>query len=264
MALAARQQTNAAMSSIDEKLRDELEALKKDGLTLLVPYGEYQEALKQNESAVLPQLATWQYEVWYTKGLDLPVFCAIDAADNLWVTSAFNSRVLEYKPGATKPSTVITNGVTDPHGIAFDQSGNMYVSNYLGNYESSVAVFAPGHKSPSRTITDGLTTAAGIAVDAKGTLYVANEDGCNVEEYLPGEDQPYQEITDDIDGPTGLTMGKNGWLYVTNTGNQTCQDNGPWPVILEFSPGSLKPSHREVSEGLHAPFGSAYDPPLLP
>jgi sugar lactone lactonase YvrE len=199
-----------------------------------------------------------------TKGLYLPAYCAIDAGGNLWVTNVGDSRVTEYKPGATKPSTIITEGVTDPHGIAFDHSGNMYISNYLGSYEGYIAVYAPGHKSPSRTITDGIVSAAGIAVDAKGTLYVADSTQCNIEEYRAGEDQPYQEITDKIDFPQGLTVGKNGWLYVTNTGDQNCEDNGPTNVILEFAPGSLKPSAKEVSKGVYTPGGSAYDPPLLP
>jgi DNA-binding beta-propeller fold protein YncE len=158
----------------------------------------------------------------------------------------------------------MTDGVTDPHGIAFDHSGNMYISNYLGSYEGYVAVYAPGHKSPSRTITDGIGADAGIAVDAKGTLYVANSVECNVEEYPAGQDEPYQEITDDIDGPQGLNVGKNRWLYVTNTGFQSCKDNGPPNVILEFRPGSLTPSAREVSKGVYTPGVSAYDPPLLP
>jgi sugar lactone lactonase YvrE len=183
---------------------------------------------------------------------------------DLWVTNVGNSRVTEYKPGATKPSTIMTDGVTDPHGIAFDHSGNMYISNYLGSYEGYVAVYAPGHKSPSRTITDGIGADAGIAVDAKGTLYVANSVECNVEEYPAGQDEPYQEITDDIDGPQGLNVGKNRWLYVTNTGFQSCKDNGPPNVILEFRPGSLTPSAREVSKGVYTPGVSAYDPPLLP
>jgi sugar lactone lactonase YvrE len=199
-----------------------------------------------------------------TKGLNEPVYCAIDGAGNLWVTNTGNRSVTEYKNGSTKPRTTITNGVPDPHGIAFDHSGNMYVSNYLGNYDGNVVVYAPGHKSPSRTITDGVGSAGGIAVDAKGTLYVANSTQCDVEEYRAGQDHPYQEITDEIDGPQGLTVGKNGWWYVTNTGWQGCKSNGPADVILEFPPGSLTPSAREVSKGVYSPGGSAHAPPLLP
>jgi serine/threonine-protein kinase len=199
-----------------------------------------------------------------TKGINEPVYCAIDSAGSLWVTNLGDDSVTEYKKGSTKPSTTITDGVTDPHGIAFDPSGNMYVSNVLSSSEGNVVVYAPGHKSPSRTITDGVGSAGGVAVDAKGILYVANFGQCNVEEYLSGKDHPYQKITDEINGPTGLTVGKNGWLYEVNTGWQGCNGNGPPNVILEFPPGSVTPSAKEISKGVYTPEGSAYDPPLLP
>ena len=199
-----------------------------------------------------------------TKGLNEPVYCAIDSAGNLWVTNLGDSSVTKYKKGSMKPSMTITDGVLDPHGIAFDPSGDMYVSNVLSSSEGNVVVYAPGHKSPSRTITDGVGSAGGVAVDAKGILYVANYGQCNVEEYLSGKDHPYQKITDEINGPTGPTVGKNGWLYVTNTGYQSCNRDYSWNLILEFPPGSLTPSGKEVSKGVYSPGGSAYDPPLLP
>ena len=199
-----------------------------------------------------------------TEGINIPVYCAIDGKGNLWVTNVGNSSVVEYRPDATKPSRIISDDVTDPHGIAFDRSGNMYVSNYSGSYKGYIAIYAPGRKAPSRTITDGIAADAGVAVDAKGTLYVANSVECNIQEYLTGHDKPYQEITADIDGPQGLVVGSNGWLYVTNTGIQNCKDNGPANVILEFAPGSVKPSSKEVRKGVYTPGGSAYSPPLLP
>ena len=153
--------------------------------------------------------------------------------------------------GSTKPHTVITKGLVYPVGIAIDHSGNMYVSNGSYGPTYNVVVYSPGSKSPSRTITNGVTAPVGIAVDAKGTLYVANYGTCNVEEYLSGQEQPYQEITDEINGPSGLTVGKNGWLYVSNTGYQSCNSDYPWNLILEFPPGSITPSAREISKGLY-------------
>jgi sugar lactone lactonase YvrE len=224
-----------------------------------------------NEEGYVSEYAAGKTKVTrvITKGIYLPAYCAIDGAGDLWVTNlgpdiGITGHVTEYEKGSKKPSRTITDGVPDPHGIAFDRSGNMFVSNYLGDYDGNVVVYTPGRKSPSRTITNGLGSAAGIAVDAKGTLYVADSTQCNIEEYLAGQDHPYREITDEIDFPQGLTVGKNGWLYVTNTGDTTCKDNGPEPVILEFAPGSLKPSHKEVSDEVHKPGGSAYNPPLLP
>jgi hypothetical protein len=198
-----------------------------------------------------------------TNGINTPAFCAIDSQGDLWVTNISIPDAAEYKRGASKPSATIKNGLNFPTGIAIDHAGNVYVVNGIGNNMPNVQVYPPGGKSPSRTITDGVTSPAGIAVDASGTLYVTNAIQCNVEEYLSGQSHPYRTITDDLSGPLAATIGKNRWLYVTNTGYVGCP-NGPWPVILEFRPGSVKPSFREIRTGLQNPLGTAYYPPLLP
>jgi sugar lactone lactonase YvrE len=72
---------------------------------------------------------------------------------------------------------IITEGLLYPDGIAFDQSGNMYVGNRFtegtkSNGPGNVVIYASGSKSPSRTITNGVVSPVGITVDATGTLYV--------------------------------------------------------------------------------------------
>jgi hypothetical protein len=199
-----------------------------------------------------------------TNGINGPAFCAIDGHGNLWVTNFQGPNVTEYLKGTTEPHRTITNGLTDADGIAIDRGGNLYVGNLQPYGTSDVQVYAPGHKIPSRTITDGVTWPVGIAVDAKGTLYVTNDnEPCNVEEYLSGQSEPYREITKDIDGPTALAFAKNNWLYEVNEGTQGCTSNGPWPVILEFRPGSRKPLKKIITAYYDAT-GVAYYPPLLP
>jgi hypothetical protein len=190
-----------------------------------------------------------------TKGINTPAFCAIDSKGNLWVTNISIPDLAEYPKGSTKPRMVITSGLTFPVGIAIDRSGNIYVANGWGGSSQNVQVYAPGSKSPSRTITDGVQSPVGIAVDENGTLYVTNLRQNNVEEYRSGQGYPYQAITDQMNEPSAATVGKNGWLYVTDDGN---------PAIIEFSPGSITPSSRQITNGLAAPGGSAYYPPLLP
>ena len=200
-----------------------------------------------------------------TDGLDGPALCTIDGQGNLWVTNNGGAaNVTEYLKGSTEPHVTITKGLIYPIGIAIDHGGNLYVGNHVLYGTTNVQVYPPGRKSPTRTITDGVVWPTGIAVDVKGTLYVANGGAspCNVEEYLPGQDRPFRAITDQIAGPTGLSFGKNGWLYVTNSGIQGCP--GPSPVILEFRPGSIKPSGRMISKGLQTPIGNAHFPPLVP
>lgn len=100
-----------------------------------------------------------------------------------------------------------------------------------------------------------MTSPVGITVDANSTLYVTNVTANNVEEYRSDRNDPYQAITEGINGPNSVTVNKRGYLYVSNGGNNT---------VVEFAPGSVKPSKREISKDLYNPEGSAYSPPLLP
>jgi serine/threonine-protein kinase len=198
-----------------------------------------------------------------TEGFNIPAFCAIDSQGNLWVANIGGPTITEYVKGSAKPHTTLRNGLTNPDGIAIDHVGNIYVGNNgASGGNSNVVVFPPGSKSPSRTITDGVTWPAGIAVDANGTLYVTNYLQCNIEEYLAGKSEPYRTITKDINAAVDVTFARDGWMYEVSLGNQSC--NGPYPVILEFRPGSVKPSSRMVSQGLRDAIGVAYYPPLLP
>jgi sugar lactone lactonase YvrE len=198
-----------------------------------------------------------------TEGINLPGLCAIDSHGNLWVPNLGGPTVTEYLKGSVKPHTVLKDGLTDPNGVAIDHAGRIYVGNLEPYGTSNVQVFPPGGKSPSRTITDGVTWPGGIAVDAHGTLYVPNAfNPCNIEEYRAGESEPYRTLTRDLSAPFGVTFAKDGWMYEVNAGNEAC--NGPYAVILEFPPGSAKPSRRMISKDLHSPSDVAYYPPLLP
>ena len=198
-----------------------------------------------------------------TEGVNIPGTCAIDGQGSLWVANVGGPTVTEYLKGSTKLHATLKNGLTYPNSVSIDHTGNIYVGNLEPYGTSNVQVFPPGSKSPSRTITDGVTWPVGTAVDAKGTLYMTNEyPPCNIEEYLAGQSEPHRTITTHINGPTDVTFSKNGWMYVANAGTQGC--SGPAPAVLEFRPGSIKPSSRIISKDLIHNFGVAYYPPLLP
>jgi sugar lactone lactonase YvrE len=198
-----------------------------------------------------------------TSGMSGPGFCAIDGAGNLWVTNIYSPDVVEYEKGSTSPHATITKGISYPIGIAIDHFENLYVANHDGPSHTNVVVYLPKHNSPARTITAGVTWPCGIGVDAEATLYVTNINPGTIEEYRIGKSQPYREITKDLNGPAAVTFAKDGWFFVTNIGAQS-GGSGPGNVVLEFAPGSMTPSRREISKGLYLPFGTAYYPPLLP
>jgi sugar lactone lactonase YvrE len=195
------------------------------------------------------------------RGINTPAFCAIDGKGNLWVTNIGGQNVTEYDQGSTKPHTIITKGLFYPDGVAIDHAGNMYVGNRFtlgtdGFNPGNIVVYPPGSKAPSRTITDGVVSPVGITVDAAGTLYVTNVTENDVQEYRTGQSKPFQTITDDMSSPIAVTVDKAGYLYVTSqTGDG---------VVVEFPPGSITPSKRQISKDIFEPHGTAYSPPLLP
>lgn len=201
-----------------------------------------------------------------TKGINTPAYCAIDASGNLWVTNIGLDDVAEYLKGSTEPHATITQGLTYPDGIAIDHLGNVYVGNPEPFSAPDIQVYAPGSGSPSRTITEGVTWPDGLAVDSHDTLYVANFYGGMsgqvgyVAEYRSGQGKPYRTITDEVVHPADVAVNKKGRLYVANWPESA---SSPY-LILEFPPHSLKPSSKEIINGIFNPQGLAYYPPVLP
>jgi len=128
--------------------------------------------------------------------LQRPEELAFDAAGNLWSASTTTNQLQAYSPaqlaagGAQTPATTITaNGTSldDPVGIAFDDSGNAWVSNFSNG---TVVKFTPaqlaasGNPAPTVTITSTATGSIDdtyqMEFDSTGTLWLANNGGTGV------------------------------------------------------------------------------------
>lgn len=124
--------------------------------------------------------------------------------------------ISEYPLGKTKPSEIITDGISTPAFCAIDGSGNLWVTNIGG---PTVTEYLPGSKKPQMVITKGMVYPVGIAIDQAGNLYVANRPvsgQANVEVFAPGSKTPTRTITDGIRWPVGIGVDAHGILYVTN------------------------------------------------
>jgi hypothetical protein len=133
-------------------------------------------------------------------------------------------------------------------GVAFDSSGDMYVSNKgVGCVTSCIAVFAPGasgNVAPIRTICGDKTQLngliAGIAVDTAGNVYVA-EGPENILVFAAGASgnvAPVRVITGQGTGlatPVGIGVDTKGDIFVANETAGT----GPVPgSITEYAPNA--------------------------
>lgn len=179
---------------------------------------------------------------------------------NLYVLSTryFNagSSVRIYAPGSTKPFRTITEGISNPVSLAFDDSGNLYVANseiLHGNKwgPATITVYAPGESSPSRTISDGVHGPRAMAFDHLGNLYVIMQGGNKIPEsitvYAPGTTKVLRRITAGLDVPTALAFDQSDRLFVTNNIGDT---------VTVYGPGSTS-VRRKIH--LHGPFDLKFD-----
>ena len=149
-----------------------------------------------------------------TTGMTEPGDAVQDGAGNLYVADYGNCRVLQYKPpftngmaanlvigqpNFTTPTCNITqNGLGGPSGLAFDGSGNLWVSDDNNSrILEYVPPFATGMNASlvigQANFTSGgfTTTATGLdgpnytAFDHSGNLWVADGDNSRVLEFMP-------------------------------------------------------------------------------
>ncbi len=205
--------------------------------------------------------------------LCLPFGLAVDSANNLYIADSMNSVVREISNGVI--STVVGTGeyadsgtnvqasaakLKFPYGLAFDRSGNLYVSDYDANRVRMV--------TPQRTITyfagssnatfsgdGGLATSAGIsspgalATDANGNVYIADTGNARVRKVSGGIVTTVAGaslVNATGVGATTTYIGTPGGLAVDNAGNLFVSERD-FGYVVEVTPdGSI---HKVAGNG---------------
>ena len=124
----------------------------------------------------------------------------------------------------TAASFAATNPLNNPHGIAVDVAGNLWVANTSGGAgDGNILVFSPGYVlQKSRTITLNINLPTAVAFDPDGNLWVANYGVSNggvygsVAQYSNGV-QIGAPITNGINGPLAIAIDGADDLYVNNS-----------------------------------------------
>lgn len=178
---------------------------------------EYAAPFRDNESAsVVIGSPSFNKGIYPTSATSLaaPYGIMFDKYGNLWAVDYYDNRVLEYKPpfsSGMAASLVLGqydftgnsggttgNSLNLPSNIAFDQEGNLWVTDSLNNrvlefrYPFSTAENASlvlGQKdfvsSLSGISNDSLNTPYGITFDHGGNLWVADGNNARVLGYVP-------------------------------------------------------------------------------
>lgn len=153
----------------------------------------------------------------------------------------------------------ISDRVANPVDIAFDASGNLYVSNVdKTTFSGNVKVYAAGTGRYLRTIAGYKGVSYALAFSRGGALYVVSHykyQCCQIKGsvavYAPGGTRPVRHLKDVGSFPGKPAFDASGNLYVPNF------DDFPG-FINAYKPGSITP-FASISQGIGFPLALAFD-----
>ena len=169
-------------------------------LTLLSSIGLILTTATLSTAAVTDTTDTISAQLRFS-GLDYPTAVAFDSAGNMYISNfkgspsgsimviAKTSGTIfgQYVQANTATTLSAASGLDYPDAIAFDSSGNMYISNGKSSTSGSITVIAKtsgtifGQYVQANTATtlsaaSGLDYPDAIAFDSSGNMYISNED----------------------------------------------------------------------------------------
>lgn len=244
------------------------------------------------------------------RNLTLPTLgAAFNASGNLWVTDTGDNRLLEYVPpfstgmnatvsvGQTSLSgwkaNTTRNGVWEPEGLAFDQSGDLWVADSTNNrvlefippfrtgMNASLVLGQPGFVTRGTgTSNTSFTHPTGLAFGVSGDLFVADDINNRVLVFTPpftsgmaasyviGQatftaSGPGTSATN-LSGPTDVAEAPSGAIWVVDGGNNRVVEYAPpfsngMPAIAVIGQKNLTLRTQGPPYGLSTPFGLAFD-----
>ena len=134
--------------------------------------------------------------------------------------------------------------ITNPTGIAFDQSGEMFVTSRLDGTVYRVTPF-----KESTPFATNLGIATGIAFNSTGVMFIGDRSGTIFKISGVGEEQSWAQLEPSVSA-YHLAFGRDDWLYVTG------------PALTSFDSVYRIDSDRNVNvfyKGLGRPQGLAFD-----
>jgi hypothetical protein len=163
----------------------------------------------------------------------------IDPAGNLYVSNGNASEVLVYPPGASSPTTTLTDPVGFPVDVAIGSDGTVYVAyvwSSRGN-PGSVAVYAPGATTPTSVLRyQGFVQVAGVALDRSGNVFVSYDQSNGkfgtVAEFPAGSSNPVA---------TNISVGAVGGIGFDKAGHMLLVDQEA-PSLNVYTPARQRPS----------------------
>jgi sugar lactone lactonase YvrE len=202
-------------------------------------------------------------------------------ADDLYVADFVNNTVEQIDPSGHS-SVYVSSGLSGPMGVAFDNSGNLYIGNW---YSGTIVKVASNGQST--LFATGLNYPRGMACDSAGNLYVANYYGDSIVKFNSAGQESI--FAGGLNQPTGLAIGPDGNIYVADRNNNITKFNsngqgslfvstGSGPeglafdqsgnlyvacyfseAVYKYNPGGIGGFFASTGSGYNNPFGLAFD-----
>ena len=134
-------------------------------------------------------------------------------------------------------TTFVSSGLSNPFALAFDGSGNLYVTNSVAN---NIAKITSGGVV-SGFVSSGLNFPTGLIFDLAGNLYVCNDGLNNIKKVTSGG--VVSTFATGVTNPQNITIdAANNFLYVANSGDNTISKISlPGGVVTTFATGLNSP-----------------------
>ncbi len=147
----------------------------------------------------------------------LSKICLILTAAVALETAICDAQTAHYSGAMT---AVASAGLANPHGIAVDSSGNVYVADVSNNRVLKETPTGSGY-TQSVVASSGLSQPAGVAVDANGNVYIADSHNNRIlKESLSGSSYTESVVpTTGLNLPLGVAVDANGNLFIADTLN---------------------------------------------
>lgn len=143
---------------------------------------------------------------------------AFDSQGNFYQANISGSSISKITPGG-ETSTFVTNGISCPVGIVFDQDDNMYVCNCCGNLGNTIRKVTPSGVSTRFASGSIFRCPNGITIDPSGNLYVSNFGNGSVIKITPqGTPSFFANIPGNNNGHIAYSAAHNA-LFVNSHGS---------------------------------------------
>jgi sugar lactone lactonase YvrE len=219
---------------------------------------------------------------------------AVDASGHLYVANDDDpGSVSVFSNRGKHLFATISDGINEPHAVALDPNGNLFVANfpnvneyaartlslirvikgqeqhllacdtsgniYIAN-DHAISVYGPGETVASYKIAikggRDFSYPFAMTFDTAGNLYVALGYDNSVKVYAAGSSKLLRTITAGISYPAALAFDSSGNLFVANAQSNGTSKGGN--DVTVYAPESTSVS-RTISDGMDYPFGLAFD-----